>query len=70
MGSQESVKKLFLSTTDRKLSGVCGGIGEFFNIDPTVVRLGWVVVTLLTGIMPGIIAYIITAIVIPERSQK
>ena len=43
------MKKLIRSATDRKLAGVCGGIGEYFGIDPTMVRIGWVVFCLLGG---------------------
>ena len=45
------------------LAGVCGGIGEFFNIDPTLVRLGWVLFSALGG--SGILAYIVAMIIIP-----
>ena len=61
------MKRLYLSSTDKKLSGVCGGIAEYFAIDPSLVRLAWVILTILSGIVPGIIAYIIAAIVIPQR---
>ena len=57
-------KKLYLSKNDKKLAGVCGGIGEFFEIDPTFIRLGWVLFA-LTG--AGLLAYAIAAIVIPDR---
>ena len=58
-------KKLYRSTTDKKLCGVCGGIAEYVNIDPTVVRLLWVLVSVFGG--GGILAYIIAALVIPEK---
>lgn len=58
-------KKLYISDTDKKLCGVCGGIAEYFEIDSTLVRLAWVVFTLLGG--SGIIGYIIAAIVMPKR---
>lgn len=57
-------KKLTKSSTDRKLCGVCAGIAEFFAIDPTLVRLLWVILTLCAG--SGIIAYLIAAIIMPE----
>ncbi len=62
------MKRLLLST-DKKIAGVCGGIGEYFEIDPSLVRLAWIVMTILTGIVPGIIAYIVAAIVIPTADQ-
>ena len=58
-------KKLYNSSTDKKLAGVCGGIAEYFNIDSTLVRLGWVVFSLLGG--SGLLAYIIAAIIMPDR---
>ncbi|MBQ6788282.1 MAG: PspC domain-containing protein [Lachnospiraceae bacterium] len=56
-------RKLYKSR-NRMLCGVCGGIGEYFNIDPTVIRLLWIIFSVLGGC--GILAYIIAAIVIPE----
>lgn len=58
-------KKLYRSS-NRLLAGVCGGIGEFFGIDPTLVRLGWVLFCAMGG--SGILAYIIAAIIIPEET--
>ncbi len=58
------MRKLYKSKTNRMLMGVCGGVGEYFGIDPTIVRLLWVAVSLAYG--AGVIAYIIAAIVIPE----
>lgn len=57
-------KRLYKSRDNRMISGVCGGIGEYLNIDPTVIRL----LAILLGMTgSGIIAYIIGAIIIPER---
>jgi len=57
-------KKLYRSRIDRKLCGVCGGIGEYFNIDPTLIRVLFVIFG-LTG--SGVLAYIIAALIIPEE---
>lgn len=57
-------KKLYRSSTNSMLAGVCGGIGEYFNIDPTLVRLAWVLFSVLGG--AGVWAYIIAAIIIPK----
>ena len=56
--------KLYKSKTNRMISGVCGGIGEYFGVDPTWVRLAWVLFCILGG--SGILAYIIALIIIPE----
>ena len=58
-------KKLYKSNTNKMLEGVCGGIAEYFGVDPTIVRLAWVVFCALGG--SGILAYIIAAIIIPRR---
>lgn len=59
-------KKLYRSTSNRMIAGVCAGIAEYFNIDPTIVRLAWAVFCILGG--SGILAYIIAAIIIPEEN--
>lgn len=61
-------KKLYKSSTNKKLCGVCGGLAEYFAIDPTIVRLLWVFCTLFVG--AGLIAYIIAAIVMPDQPQE
>ena len=53
-------KRLYKSSTDKKVCGVCGGIANYFDVDPTVIRLIWVIFTLAGG--SGLIAYIIAAI--------
>ena len=59
-------KKLYRNTENKLLAGVCSGIADYFDIDPTLVRLGWVLFSLLGG--SGLLAYIIAAIIIPERT--
>ena len=61
------MKKLYRSKKDRKIAGVCGGLAEYFDIDATLVRLGWVILTFISGIFPFIIAYIVAAVIIPEE---
>lgn len=63
-------KKLYRSSTDKKLCGVCGGIAEYFDIDPTLVRLLWIAVTLFSACFPGLLVYIIFAIVIPNSNDQ
>ena len=58
------MKQLYKSSTNKKIAGVCGGIGEYFGIDPTIVRLGFVALSLLAG--GGLAVYIIAAILMPE----
>lgn len=58
-------KRLYRSSVNTMLAGVCGGIAEYFNIDPTLVRLAWVVFSACGG--SGVLAYIIAAIIIPKK---
>ena len=57
--------KRLVKSANRMICGVCGGIGEYLNIDPTVIRLIWVVLT-IASFGTGVIAYIIAALIMPE----
>ena len=58
-------KRLYKDHSNQKLCGVCSGIAKFFDLDPTVIRLAWVLFSALGG--SGILAYIISAIVMPDE---
>jgi len=60
-------KKLYRSNTDKMLAGVCGGLAKHFDIDPTLVRLAFVLVTLMGG--SGILAYLVCWVVIPREPE-
>ena len=60
-------KRLYKSRNDRMIAGVCGGIGEYFDIDPTLIRILWVTLLFMAG--GGLVAYLIAWIVIPNASQ-
>ncbi|NLN64215.1 MAG: PspC domain-containing protein [Clostridiaceae bacterium] len=60
-------KKLYLSDTNKVISGVCGGIGEYVGIDPTVVRLIWVILSFITAIIGGCLLYIAAMFIIPRK---
>lgn len=60
-------KRLYRSSTNKMLCGVCSGIADYINIDPTVVRLLWVIFGFMAW---GILAYIIAAIIIPVRYER
>jgi phage shock protein C len=59
------MKKIYRSEKDKKIAGICGGLGEMFSIDSTVIRLAVVFIGLVTGILPIIIAYIVGWMIIP-----
>lgn len=67
-GGKKLEKKLTRSAKDRMIGGVCGGLAKYFNIDPSIVRIGWVLLTLFGWIFLGVVAYIVMLIVIPEES--
>lgn len=62
------MKKLYLSETDRKLGGVCGGLGEYFDKDPTLFRIGFIIVALLSFGL-GIVAYLLMWMITPKKPK-
>ena len=62
-------KRLYRSKKERMVGGICGGIAEYFDVDPTLIRIVWVVITAF-GIIPGILAYLVCWIIIPENPEK
>jgi phage shock protein C len=65
----DNAKKLYRSKTNRVISGVCAGIAEYLNIDPTVVRLIYTLLTIFTAVAPFVIIYLIMWIIVPERPE-
>ena len=61
------MKKLYISKTDKKIFGVCGGIAETYDIDPTLVRLVLLFLTLVTAILPLTVTYIAAWIIMPRK---
>lgn len=67
VGAVLARKRLIRPRGPRKIAGVCAGLAEYFDLDLTLVRVLWLVGTFFSGIVPGIIAYIIAWIVMPEE---
>lgn len=65
MAKKEKQKKLFRSTKNKLIAGVCGGIGEYLGIDPTIIRILWIALTLLYGF--GILLYLIMWVIVPKQ---
>ncbi|MDQ5952675.1 MAG: phage shock protein [Patescibacteria group bacterium] len=63
-------KKLYRSTSDKKIAGVCGGLAEYFEVDATILRLIWALVVVFSGFVPGGLVYLIAALVMPEKAQN
>ena len=63
-------KKLYRKTSDKMLMGVCSGLAEYFNVDKTIIRLAWVLISFFLGAgLGGIIIYIIAGIIIPDENS-
>jgi phage shock protein C len=61
------MNKLYRSKKNRIIAGVCGGIGEYFTVDPTIIRLLWLLISIVSAGAGGVVAYIIAWIIIPEE---
>ena len=64
------MKRLYRSQTDRKIAGICGGLGELYEIDPNLLRLIVVLVFLVSGFFPVLVTYIIAWIIIPDGKPE
>lgn len=61
------MKRIYKSDTNKVFAGVIGGIGEYFEIDPTLLRLAYILITVMTGLIPAIIGYIVAVLVVPKK---
>lgn len=64
------MKKLYKSKQNKVFGGVIGGIGEYFNVDPVILRLLWTAIVIFTGFFPGLIVYIIAISIVPEKPKE
>ncbi|MDR1779409.1 MAG: PspC domain-containing protein [Tannerella sp.] len=62
----ETSKRLYRSDTDKMLGGVCGGIAEYFDLDPTLVRVGYILLSVFTA-FSGVLAYFVLWIIMPNK---
>ena len=70
-GFPDASHQLIRSVTNRKVAGVCGGFGEYFSVDPTVVRVLWAVLSICPGfVVGGVIAYVVAWFVMPEHRRN
>ena len=63
-------KRLYRSRSDVKIAGVLGGIAEYFGFDPSWVRIGYVILTLITGVVPLTFLYLVMAFVVPKEPKR
>ena len=64
-----SHKQLYRSETNKVFGGVLGGLGEYFDVDPVILRLLWVFIVIFTGVIPGILVYIIALFIVPIKPK-
>lgn len=60
-------KKFYRSRTDRRIAGICGGLGAYFNFDSNIIRLILIIVALVTGVFPAVVIYLIAMGIVPEQ---
>lgn len=63
-------KRLYRSQKNKVFAGVCGGLGDYLGIDPVVIRLLWVLISVFTGFVPGLVVYIIAIFVMPAANTS
>lgn len=64
------MEKKLMKSNDKKVSGVCAGIAEYFDFDPTLVRVAYAFLTFFSAGFPGLILYIVLAMVMPEKGSR
>ncbi len=69
IGQPHAEKKLIRSRANRKIAGVCAGLGEYLDLDVSLVRILWLFVTLVGGVLPGVVAYVLAWIIVPEEPE-
>jgi len=60
-------KRLYRSNTNKVFAGICGGLGEYYNVDPALLRLFWMLVVIFSGVVPGLVAYFLAIFIIPKK---
>ena len=63
------MKKLYRSKENKVFAGIIGGLGEYFEVDPVLLRIACVFLVVFTGFIPGVIAYVIAIFVVPEKQS-
>jgi phage shock protein PspC (stress-responsive transcriptional regulator) len=64
------MKHLYRSDTNKIFGGIIGGLGEYWGVDPTMLRLAFLAIAIFTGIVPGIIFYLVALIIVPKKRKE
>jgi phage shock protein C len=62
-------KRLYKSSENKVVAGVIGGLGEYYDIDPTILRLGFIVLAIFTNLIPAVIGYIVAMLIVPKKPE-
>jgi len=62
------MKRLYKSEKNKVFGGVVGGVGEYFNVDPVMLRLAWLLILVFTAIIPGVIVYFVATLIVPKKT--
>ena len=65
-----TMKRLYRNKENRVFAGIIGGLGEYFEVDPVILRLLWLVILIATGILPGVIVYLAAIFIVPEHHTR
>jgi phage shock protein C len=63
------MKRLYLSAHDKKITGLCGGLSEYFNVDVTIIRLIVLTIVIMSGVVPGLLLYLIASAITPKEGE-
>ncbi len=67
---KKSMKKLYRSKDNKVWAGIFGGVGEYFDIDPALIRLLWIIIVICSGIIPALLAYFVALFIVPKNPVK
>lgn len=66
---KKEINRLFRSNDDKVFAGILAGVGKYFNVDPVILRVVWLLVTVFSGFLPGILVYIFATFIIPKEKK-
>ncbi|MFH0846143.1 MAG: PspC domain-containing protein [Patescibacteria group bacterium] len=69
--NNKNIKRIYLSEKNKKIYGVCGGVGEAFDVDPTLIRIAVIFVAFITAVFPAVFAYLMTVwFIMPHKPKE
>lgn len=65
-----TTKRLYRSEKNKVFAGICGGLGEYASMDPVLIRLVWLLIVIFTGVVPGLVTYLLAMFIIPKHPSS